>query len=216
MSLRHSVKTAAQRLLDRFDPSTRLMQIRDYETYRRTQQAGYAAKIAVTFVREANVRAIAEYASRRLPICSVLCPGTRNGSEQRFFRAALPDVTVLGTEIGDGAGQWPDTIEWDFHEIQPEWLGAWDLIYSNSWDHAFDPAKAFNAWVSCLRPEGLLVLEHSDQHTVRHTRELDPFGASLKGLRSYLDDVLSEHRVIDLLSLPESDKGQRAVIVGRK
>ncbi|MBK6621188.1 MAG: hypothetical protein IPG32_10020 [Saprospirales bacterium] len=46
---------------------------------------------------------------------------------------------VIGTEISDSASKFSHTIEWDFHEVKPEWIGRADFIYSNSFDHSYDP-----------------------------------------------------------------------------
>jgi hypothetical protein len=83
--------------------------------------------------------------------------------------------TTIGTEISDSAEQFPNTIQWDFHEVKPEWIGAVDFIYSNSFDHTYDPEKCLNAWMSCLKPGGVCILGHSSGHEQAH--ELDPFGA---------------------------------------
>ncbi|MEJ0015745.1 MAG: hypothetical protein WDN25_04115 [Acetobacteraceae bacterium] len=50
---------------------------------------------------------------------------------------------MLGTEISDTATQSSTTIQWDFHEVKPEWLNSVDFIYSVSWDHRYDPVKLF-------------------------------------------------------------------------
>lgn len=196
-------------------PAVRLHQPGTYDDYVRTQRAGFDAKRNTVFARSENIKTIADYATDRGHVRSVLCHGTRNGAEQRFFRESLGDgVQVLGTEIGSGADQYPDTIEWDFHETKPEWIGAWDLIYSNSWDHAFDPERALEGWASCLSRGGLIVLEHSEHHTVAHVRDLDPFGASFAGLIAFCERTLAPLRVVDTLRLPYNLNDQRAVVIG--
>ena len=214
MHWKQRVKLAVGRVRQWAGPAIKIQPSGSYDEYVRTQRAGFEAKRATVFARAENIAAIADYAAARGPVRSVLCHGTRNGAEQRFFREALDPVTVLGTEIGEGAGADPNTIEWDFHETKPEWVGAWDLIYSNSWDHAFDPERAIKGWVSCLAPNGLLVLEHSEHHTVAHVRELDPFGASFSGLVKFCNRVAAPRKVIDTLSLPYRLNDQRAVIIG--
>lgn len=214
MQIKQFVKLAIGRVRQWSGPAFAIQRVGTYDEYVRTQRAGFESKRATVFARPENIAAIADYAAARGPVRSVLCHGTRNGAEQRFFREALGDVTVLGTEIGDGAGAFPNTIEWDFHETKPEWIGAWDLIYSNSWDHAFNPEKAIKAWVSCLRPNGLLVLEHSEHHTVAHVRDLDPFGASFSGLIKFCNLAAAPRSVIATLSLPYRLNDQRAVVIG--
>ena len=71
---------------------------------------------------------------------------------------------VLGTEISETATQFPMTIQWDFHEVKPEWLSAFDIVFSNSWDHSYDPRLAFSRWLSCVAKGGALVLEWSKVH----------------------------------------------------
>ncbi len=214
MQIKQFVKLAIGRVRQWSGPAFAIQRVRTYDEYVRTQRAGFEAKRATVFARPENIAAIASYAAARGPVRSVLCHGTRNGAEQRFFREALGDVTVLGTEIGEGASTYPNTIEWDFHETKPEWIGAWDLIYSNSWDHAFNPEKAIKAWVSCLRPNGILVLEHSEHHTVAHVRDLDPFGASFSGLIKFCNLAAVPRSVIATLSLPYRLNDQRAVVIG--
>ena len=82
---------------------------------------------------------------------------------------------MIGTEISDTAEQFPNTIQWDFHDVKPEWIDATDFIYSNSLDHSYDPEKCLNAWMSCVTPRGVCILEHSPGHERAH--KLDPFGA---------------------------------------
>jgi len=107
-----------------------------------------------------------------------ICHGTRRGMEQQWFRKYL-GCEVIGTEISKSATEFPNTIQWDFHDVKPEWIEAVDFIYSNSFDHSYDPEKCLNAWMSCVRKGGVCVLEHSEAHEPSATDELDPFGADI-------------------------------------
>lgn len=154
----------------------------DYDLYRQVQEEGNRRKLDQVWVNEDAIRRLAEAALARGPVQRVLCHGTRNGAEQRFFQAAIPGVQVLGTEISSTATQFPDTIQWDFHDLKDEWVGSWDLLYSNSWDHAFDPERLFANWIASLRPGGMMGLEHTTQHQPESVTPLDPFGISYDGL----------------------------------
>lgn len=156
----------------------------DYEAYRRIQTEGNKRKLTTVFVQQEVISALADYATARGPVRRVICHGTRNAAEQGFFKAAIPGVDVLGTEISDTATQFPDTIEWDFHEIRADWPGAFDILYSNSWDHSYDPIKLFAAWSSCVAPGGIMTLEHSSRHEPKAVNALDPFGVDFDGLVS--------------------------------
>lgn len=198
-------------------PGHSLVSPDSYEDYRRIQNEGNARKIDRVFVKQDNIAHLAKYIRDRLGSSPrILCHGSRNGAELRFFKAALPEATLLGTDIGDTATQFLETIQWDFHDMKPEWAGAWDVIYSNSWDHAFDPEKAFTNWVKCLSQNGILVLEHSRLHHAEYTSKLDPFGATVKSLCALLNRIGgNKASVIKVMKdLPERGLGQKFVILG--
>lgn len=149
----------------------------NYQEYKRVQTEGNKRKINQVWVLEENVKLLSDYLKEELDEINFgLCHGTRNGAEQAWFRKYL-GCDVLGTEISDTAEQFPDTIQWDFHNVKPEWVGSVDFIYSNSLDHSYDPEMCLKAWMSCLRPGGICIIEHTTGH--EHAKELDPFGASL-------------------------------------
>jgi hypothetical protein len=149
----------------------------DYERYKQVQTAGNKEKIGQVWVIEENIAFLACYIEKRLgPVKFGLCHGTRQGKEQAWFKKYLK-CDVLGTEISDSAEQFPDTIQWDFHEVKPEWIDAADFVYSNSFDHSYDPERCLKTWMSCVKKGGLCILEHSEGH--EQATELDPFGASI-------------------------------------
>jgi hypothetical protein len=99
------------------------------------------------------------------------------------------DVEVFGTEISDTASLFPYTIQHDFHEVHKDWLGEVDFVYSNSWDHAYDPAKAFTNWMASLADGGLMLIEHSIGHSPQNTSESDPFGIDAEELVLFINAV---------------------------
>jgi hypothetical protein len=131
----------------------------DYEEYRRIQAEANKRKIDRTYVKEENIEFVSQYLKRKIGTPKFgICHGTRRGLEQEWFAKRL-GCKVIGTEISDTAEQFPNTIQWDFHEIQPEWIGNVDFIYSNSLDHSYDPEKCVNAWMTCIRPDGYCIIE---------------------------------------------------------
>ncbi|SCX20321.1 hypothetical protein DSM25558_2722 [Agrobacterium sp. DSM 25558] len=154
----------------------------DYERYKAVQIKGNTENTHLQWVNEDTIRYIASYIKSILGEPQFgLCHGTRRGLEQKVFAETL-GCDVLGTEISPTAADFPLTIQWDFHEVKPEWLQKVDFIYSNSWDHSYDPNKLFSAWFSCLRPEGLCILEHTQFHTADAVTEMDPLGLELDEL----------------------------------
>ena len=155
----------------------------DYEKYKQVQTAGNREKLGQIWALEENIAFLADYLTKRLGrVRFGLCHGTRQGKEQEWFKKYL-GCDVLGTEISDTAEQFPHTIRWDFHEVKPEWIGAADFVYSNSFDHAYDPERCLDAWMSCVREGGVCVIEHSNVD--EFATELDPFGADIS-LMPYL------------------------------
>jgi hypothetical protein len=151
----------------------------DYEKYKRIQTEGNNKKIGLVWVKEENIQFLSEYIKNKIESPGFgICHGTRRGMEQQWFAKYL-GCNVIGTEISDTAVQFPNTIQWDFHQVKPEWLNAVDFIYSNSFDHSFNPEECINAWMSCLKKDGICIIEHTSGHGISGASELDPFGADL-------------------------------------
>jgi SAM-dependent methyltransferase len=173
----------------RVEEGLTLYEYPDYDTYRAVQTAGNKAKLKRQFVKESHIVTLSATIDATIgPVTFGLCHGTRRGLEQAWFSAHLAgNPHVLGTEISDTATDFPNTVQWDFHDPNPDWLGRADFVYSNSWDHAFDPARAFAAWMESLRPGGLLLLDHNRNHAPESANALDPFGVTYERLVALLD-----------------------------
>ena len=161
----------------------------DYEKYRRVQEEGNIRKLDKIWAREEIVQNLAKFLKSNMSdIKFGLCHGTRRGLEQLWF-SKHTGAKFLGTEISSTATQFRDTIQWDFHQVKDEWVGTVDVIYSNSWDHSYNPHLCFQAWMSCLRPGGFMLLEHTDNHKEAEANELDPFGIGLDELTLMLTEI---------------------------
>jgi len=151
----------------------------DYEQYKSLQEEGNKRKLSLVWVIEENIEFLASYVKILVPnVRFGLCHGTRRGKEQEWFRKYL-GCEVIGTEISSTAKEFPNTIQWDFHEVKSEWIESVDFIYSNSFDHSYDPEKCLDAWMSCLRRGGICILEHSVLHGPKMANALDPLGVDL-------------------------------------
>lgn len=186
---------------------TNLYQYLNYERYKAVQNRGNHKKIKRISVIEKDIIFLSEYIKKHIknPVFG-LCHGTRRGKEQEWFSKYL-NCPVLGTEIADTANQFKNTIEWDFHEIKDEWIEAVDFIYSNAFDHSYDPEKCINAWMSCLKKRGICILEWRSSYDYITSNELDPFGACIT-VMPYL--ILKwgrgEYAVVDVLNSPSYSK----------
>lgn len=160
----------------------------DFETYRRIQNEGNRLKIGFVYAKKRMIATIASHARKHLEVKSILCHGTRNGAELKWFGEEFPEAEILGTDIAESATQFPNTIQWDFHDFREDWRDRWNVIYSNSWDHAMEPERAFRAWADSLAPGGILYLEHGRAHDVSGTDGLDLFGATREALVEIVRD----------------------------
>lgn len=161
----------------------------DYETYRAVQIAANKKKINRQMIRQPQIQRIAQAINTVIDDVQFgICHGTRRGGEQANFmrflnrKSSQKQAEVWGTEISDTATQFPNTIEWDFHEEYPDWVGRADFVYSNSWDHAFDPEKMFKTWFRSLRPGGVMVIHYGPGYLPSTTSQMDPFGADKETL----------------------------------
>lgn len=149
----------------------------DYESYQLAQVEANKRKINHVWVQEDNIKFLSEFLLNEFgSVSSGVCHGTRRGLEQKWFNNYLGTSDIFGTEISDTAVEFDNTIQWDFHDIKPEWINKFDFVYSNSLDHSYDPKKCLDAWVSTLKPKGCLLLEWTEGHT--GSSRGDPFGAS--------------------------------------
>jgi SAM-dependent methyltransferase len=189
----------------------------DLAAYRREQEKGNRAKIDQVWTSEANLRFICAWLKDRgLTPQFILCHGTRNGFEQQVFSRFF-GCEVIGTEISPTAAQFPMTVMADFHEPKPEWDGRADIVYSNSLDHAYDPAKALRAWARSVKDRGVIVIEKASDSDPRGASDLDPFGITLPNLLVFLLESLGEVACIRAaVAVPEPRLGatyHRMIIV---
>jgi len=103
--------------------------------------------------------------------------------------ALLKSDHIIGTDISDTALQYPNLVVWDFHDINKQWIGQMDFVYTNSLDQSWKPFHAIRVWLEQLSTSGLLIIEHSRAHGVEHASSMDPFGVSPE----YMPYVLCEH-----------------------
>lgn len=190
----------------------------DLDSYRREQEKGNRAKIGLIWTSEPNLRFICQWLSDRgLTPKFILCHGTRNGFEQKIFSEAFR-CEVIGTEISPTASQFPMTVQADFHETNPAWDGRADIVYSNSLDHAYDPAKALRAWAQSVRDGGVIILEKASDSDPRGTSDLDPFGITLPNLLVLLLETLGDIACIRAaLEVPHPRAGatyHRMIVIG--
>ena len=84
----------------------------------------------------------------------------------------LSETSCIGVEINP-LGRRSDVWVGTFDELSPEWEQKFGIVFSNAFDHAFEPASTAAAWRRVLRAGGYLILQFPDQQT---STPLDPVG----------------------------------------
>ena len=107
----------------------KLYEYKDYDEYVSEQNRANALKIKHVWVDRSTISQIAETVDEA---SAIICHGTRNAAEQRYLKEYYPTAEIIGTEISDTADQFEMTVQHDFHEQKDEWVGKFDILYSNS------------------------------------------------------------------------------------
>ena len=180
----------------------------NYEEYVAEQTAGNKLKLNHVFVKKRTMQQIAHM---RPNARSVLCHGTRNGAEQKYFQEVYgKDIDVMGSEISDTATQFPNTTEWDFMKVNPDWVGKYEVVYSNSFDHCFEPVETLKVWAGQLAEGGSLFIEHSFDPKNNKSRAMDPLELSKEEFFECVEQaglrVVAEGQVSKMIPLFEIQK----------
>jgi SAM-dependent methyltransferase len=85
----------------------------------------------------------------------VLCLGARSGAEVLAFRDM--GCSCIGIDLNPGEDN-PWVWGGDFHDLPWE-DGTYDVVFTNSWDHAYDLKKAISEAWRVLKPGGFLIVE---------------------------------------------------------
>ena len=89
------------------------------------------------------------------PGASVLCLGARQGTEVKAFRDF--GCFAVGIDLNPGKDNL-FVLPGDFHDIQFPSASV-DIIFTNSFDHTFDPSRLLSEITRLLKPDGVLVIE---------------------------------------------------------
>lgn len=173
-----------------------------YEDYVNAQIEGNKRKIKNSYVDYVSLGNLVGHLHKQYSLkpSTIICHGTRRGLEQQYFLEIYKSLgltpNVIGTEISPTAVEFPNTIQWDFHEVKDDWINAIDLIYSNSFDHSYKPFECLDSWMSCVSDNGKCVLEYSYDCDTK-SGATDPFAATLD---EYIEFIEKKYIVNEILT----------------
>jgi len=123
----------------------------NYKEYKKAQIKKNKRKLKHVWVKPAEILMLSKKIKTYVPDASFgICHGVRNGWEVQELRRLLK-IEVIGTDISPTVKEFKNTIQWDFHNMNDEWRNKVDFIYSNSFDHSYDPERCLNVWMKCIR-----------------------------------------------------------------
>lgn len=122
---------------------------------------------------------------------AVLCHGARDGAEGRLFGELSYKAVVVSTDLFPTD---ESVLRWNFSRPKDEWLSHFDVVYSNSLDHARWPWETLKVWFAQLHPSGRLCIQWNALH--KNAKDGDCFGASLDEYITLINEV---GEVVDLL-----------------
>ena len=134
-----------------------------YEEYVKAQTICNKAKVNWVYAHPSTIETISK---DKKEANFIICHGTRNGAEQKFFQKHFPNAYIIGTEISDNALQFEMTVRHDFSIQKKEWIDKADIVYSNSFDHTNDPQKTILTWKDQLSPTGKIYMEYNEGDSV--------------------------------------------------
>ena len=153
---------------------------KSYDEYVAAQVQANLAKLKNTFACPYVLNEIVNVfrETRKLEPRSILCHGARNGSELTWFSQTVPGARVVGTDISPTAED-HGLVMWDFHKRNPSWSGLFDIVYTNSFDHAIEPELAVHSIMDSVSDRGFLVIEYNEEcDNEKSVNKTDCFGAS--------------------------------------
>lgn len=147
-----------------------------YDQYRSVQIQHNKRKLDTVWADERTLSVIAEDLKSHGLGATGICHGARNGYEVKWFRKRLGGE-IIGTDISDTANDFDNMVTWDFHDVNPDWVGKFEFVYTNSLDQAMNPEEALATWADQLSEGGRIYIEHTMAHSTERAGEMDPFGA---------------------------------------
>ena len=188
---------------------------KDYKEYRDTQIFFNKKKITNVWADEKTLNQIIIFLKKNINNNKIkgICHGSRNGFEQNYFNKYNEKFDVIGTDISETAKDYKNSYIHDFHDIKKEWINNFDFVYSNSLDQSFDPKKALSVWLSQIKDNGFVFIEHSDQHGVISSGRMDPFGVEANFFPYLLTEWFGHKISIEIIKGIKINKNNAPVIL---
>ena len=173
----------------------------DYYKYVRSQQKTVHRRGIACYFTDVEIQKICEWIKAKgIEPLKAVCHGARNGAEADEFVSNFPGLEAFGTDLFPYSGRSvkiktnSKVIEHDFSKEVKEWKDSFDIVYTNSLDHARYPEKTLRVWLDQLTANGFLFVQWTSGHVIASGG--DCFGATLY---EYIQLINSVGTVVDLI-----------------
>ena len=190
------------------DDLVKIYKYKNYEEYKETQIFYNKKKINHVWADPISLKILSNFINNNIIKDNIkgLCHGSRNGFEQEFFNNNIQNSVVIRTDISETAKNFKNSVVWDFHEVKEKWINNFDFIYTNSLDQSYDPKLALTTWLEQINKDGYIIIEHSDQHSVRASGKMDPFGVEANFFPYLLSDWFAHSISLKILRSIKKNK----------
>lgn len=125
------------------------------------------------------------------------CMGCRDGTEVMEFESYYPKAEVYGVDITENINSIRGDHKiylYDFNSLPKEWANTFDLIFSNSLDHAYDVSKTLKEWKRISKNGGHIFVELSTtpENNIEHSFKY-----------SDIDKIFKDFEVVTSWETPE-------------
>jgi hypothetical protein len=166
----------------------------NYNEYVKAQIEKNKKKIGLVWVKDGELKLLVKRIRKNIPNASFgICHGVRNAWEVQRLRNYLK-IDVIGTDIAPSAKNFPNTIQWDFHKIKKDWKNSVDFIYSNSFDHSYDPKMCLDKWMKCIRKNRGICFIHWMSTNAYNYDAADCFAGTLNDYRTLFN---TKYKVVE-------------------
>ena len=195
------------------DKLYKIYKYKNYDEYKDAQIFYNKKKINHIWADEENLKKICDYIKKNIIKDNIngICHGSRNGFEQNFIQKNIANSKIIGTDISDTAINFKNSVVWDFHKENKEWIGFFDFVYTNSLDQSYDPKIALNIWLNQINKDGYIFIEHSEQHGVIASGKMDPFGVEANFFPYLLSEWFGHKISISIIKSTKKNKSNTPV-----
>jgi len=187
---------------------------KNYEEYKETQIHYNKLKLKKVWADKDTLKLVSNFLKENIQSSNLkgICHGSRNGFEQKYLQEEIFNSEVIGTDISETAKNFENSFVHDFHEEKKEWLDYFDFVYSNSLDQSYNPKKAISTWLKQIKKDRYIILEHSDQHAVRSSNKMDPFGVEASFFPYLLTEWFGHQLSIKIIKSIKQNKNNASVL----